>query len=110
MSSIPRILPPSPASDAFLLALTVMSIPRIQTEALAVFPGMGEDERVSYAISEWTSKPYKHFLVCGLNFEERTARHFTIETLLAPPFNLPSKRFAGALMIIFRSPSSLMNW
>ncbi|KKW23355.1 MAG: hypothetical protein UY74_C0068G0008 [Candidatus Kaiserbacteria bacterium GW2011_GWC2_52_8b] len=57
MGRIPRIIGHIPqtvemnvASELFALAVDILSIPRIQTEALVVFPGMGEDERVIHAV------------------------------------------------------------
>jgi len=83
-----RLTAPTPESDAFWLATRILSVPRMPTQALAVFPGLGDDTRVSYAVNRWHGGTYEHFLVSGCGQGERTARRFTLETLQRNPFGL----------------------
>lgn len=88
MVAIARNVASSDMSKLFLASTYIMSTPRISTEAIVTFPGMGEDERVIRAANRWENENFVYLLVTGLSLHERTARKFTLETLREPPFNL----------------------
>jgi hypothetical protein len=80
---------PTDTTRAFAYATFILSIPRVATEALTVFPGLGENARVMHAIKRWmTEDGFEYFFVAGLLGTEKTAVKFTIDTLCSPPFNL----------------------
>jgi hypothetical protein len=88
-----RIGPHTAESLAFSYATFILSIPKIETEGLIVYPGMGEDERVRHAVARWNDGAFSRFLVCGLNLGERSARRFDIDLLQSPEFDLDASKF-----------------
>lgn len=76
-------------------AMMVYSIPRVTTQALAVFPGKGEVWRVQDAIRSWERKDQtaKYLLVANNNLKEKPPVLLGLQKLQAPPFGL--KRTAG---------------
>jgi len=89
MVGIARLVESDVSHELFKLATCVLSIPRIPTQALVVYPGLGESERVQYAISRWVKHDFDYLLVAGLNMDERTAMPLDLDSLCKPPFNLP---------------------
>ena len=93
MSAVSRVAAVTPESRAFMISAFIGGIPTVRTEAIAVHPGLGEDERVLYAVRRFNKGDSKYLLVSGLNMGERTAKAFDIKTLSSTPFNL--SRFVG---------------
>jgi len=92
MNEIPRLERASPESNAFAYAALVGGIPRVQTEAFAVLPGLGENARIFHALEKWKSGRFTHLLIAGLFPQERTAIDFDIATLRKKPFNIRKTR------------------
>ena len=84
----PRVVKEAPESTAFEIAALIAGITRVPTEAIAVHTGLGEDERVLYAIQRFNRRDFKCLLVSGLNPDEKTAKRFDLKTLRAAPFHL----------------------
>ncbi|MDD5031652.1 MAG: ElyC/SanA/YdcF family protein [Patescibacteria group bacterium] len=102
---IGRIIPGNEASDFFSLATFILTIPdvTVYVDALAVFPGMGEDERLTSAIINWQlsmMEPVKtfhrHLIIAGHNHDEKTTKILTLDALKRPPFDL--KRTDGVII------------
>ena len=95
-----RIVPGNEVSMFFSLATFIFTIPDVTTmvDALAVFPGMGEDERVEQAIINWQLpiNSSRYFIIASPNYNEETTRIITPDVLRNPPFNL--KRFEGVII------------
>lgn len=95
-----RIVPGDEASMFFSLATFILTIPNVTdwVDALVVFPGMGEDERVTSAILNWQlpTNQSRCFIIAGHNHGEKTTKILTPEVLRNPPFNL--KRFQGVII------------
>ena len=64
---VERLLARTESSELFACAAGILSIPREPTEALVVFPGMGEDERVIHAVRRWRDGDFKYLFVAGIN-------------------------------------------
>ena len=47
---IARVVESTPGDELFAMAIGVLSIPQVPTDALLVFPGMGEDWRIRHPI------------------------------------------------------------
>ncbi|HLB95736.1 MAG TPA: hypothetical protein VJK26_02430 [Patescibacteria group bacterium] len=94
-----RVIPADLASDLFATACSILSIPRISTDALVVFPGLvGEYWRVWDAIIHWeVGREARHFLIAGeyphTDYREKDLIGLEIENLKKPPFRL--KRTKG---------------
>ena len=84
MSEIPRVVTDTALDPAFLwqavgATIALYSVPSEawrNTDALVVFPGLGEYWRLKQAIRMWRVRIVgsgKHLLVTGLNTRERTA-------------------------------------
>ncbi len=93
MSAGSRTALHTPESRAFMIAALIGGIPALKIEAIAVHPGLGEDERVLYAVRRFNAGDFKQLLISGLNMGERTAKAFDIKTLGGEPFSL--SRYVG---------------
>lgn len=100
-----HLVPGDEVSKFFSLATFIFTIPdvTINVDALVVFPGMGEDERVTNAIANWQLSMmgsvetfHRHLIIAGHNYDEETTRILTPEILRQPPFNL--KRSEGVII------------
>jgi hypothetical protein len=83
-----RHIEPSAESEGFIYATRVLSVPRKATEALVVFPGMGENERVIHAVRKWSVDDLNYLFVAGIHRGEATFSELSAETLLKQPFAL----------------------
>lgn len=83
-----RIVDATSESYAFEIGALIGGIPRVSTDAIAVHTGLGEDERVQYAVQRFNRGDFKQLLISGLNPQEKTAKRFDLMTLQAAPFNL----------------------
>jgi len=75
---IARVVESTPGDELFAMAIGVLSIPQVPTDALLVFPGMGEDWRIRHAILEWRN-PYRtarFLMIAPVNSGEETYKSF----------------------------------
>ena len=97
---ISRIVPGDEVSELFSIATFVLTIPWLisRAEALVVFPGMGEDWRVTMAKRWWSQEntPARFLIIAGHNHNEKTTKILTPEVLRRPPFNL--EKLEGVLI------------
>ncbi len=84
----PRIIPPNEISDIATMILAIMSIPKqLSANAVAVFPGMGEEDRVEQGIRLWKlmilrdTSPAHFLLIAGINDKERTFKEIDLQNL-----------------------------
>ena len=91
---ISRIVPCHLYSDIISAAMMVYSIPRIMedVQAVVVFPGLGEDWRITHAIGWWHQAFSDFFLVAGINPRETTWKRLDINGLMRSPFFLKRTR------------------
>ena len=77
-------------SDVVSMALMVYSIPRVilKVEALAVFPGLGEYQRVKDATTWWQNGSGDYLFIAGINPNEKTWRSLDARQLAEEPFFL----------------------
>jgi hypothetical protein len=94
---VERLVDGGQLSDVVAMAMLLLGLPRPieQIDAIAVYPGLGEDWRLFDAIQAWeTSKSARHFLIAGQNDEEAAVKP-TLENVTRPPYNL--RKLEGVL-------------
>lgn len=87
-----RILLLSEGEKLIAATIAIYSIPRVinRSDALVIFPGLGETQRVSEAIHWWQEQEIatRFLLVAGHNTKERTSQVLDIDRLRQAPFFL----------------------
>jgi len=83
---VDRIIDTSQASATFTLAEWVLGIPRLHVEAIAVFPGLGEEVRILHAIQRWRENSGSRIFFAGVNPGERTFSELTLSRLRQEPY------------------------
>ena len=66
---IPRLIEFDEKSEIAALVMTILGIPLKRCEAIVIFPGQGEHQRVFYGIDLWKRKYGSKFLVAGTSRE-----------------------------------------
>jgi hypothetical protein len=86
-----RVVEMDAAAEAFTAASWILSLPyNVDTDAVAVMCGLGEQERVVDAIRCRNYIAADYLFVTGVNKNERTFDPLTIERLMKEPYNLGS--------------------
>jgi len=98
MNEIPRIVEEAQKNIVAKMATMILSIPRLETDAITVFPGRGENVRLEYAVKVWQYSQFpgelRFFLVAGTEWKtEAKTPQPTLELLQGNPYNL--RKMAG---------------
>lgn len=93
MTPIPRVVEENEENELLKMAMMILSLPRPETKAIVVFPGMGEIWRLEHAIQVF-SNPVDfgsdYLLIAGCDWKnEKTQPQPTIELVKKSPFILP---------------------
>ncbi len=90
MDSIPRIVEEKPANELFKAATAILSLPRVYTQAITIFPGMGEMWRLEHAVKIFkASANYQYLLAAGSEWKkEVTPSQPSTELLKSNPYRL----------------------
>jgi hypothetical protein len=91
---VKRLVEADEASVLMSMATLLYGLPRPidRVDAIAVFPGLGEDWRMIDTIQAWNeNENARHLFIAGVYEGEKTKTQHTIEYLSQAPFNLKRK-------------------
>lgn len=90
MQEIPRIVEATQQNDLAKITAMILSLPWPTTDAIAVFPGRGENSRLQHAVNVWeANRTTRFFLVAGTKWTaEKTTKQPTVELLSQEQFGL----------------------
>lgn len=90
MKEIPRIVEEMQQNILAKMTTMVLSLPRPLTDAITVFPGRGENERLQHAVKVWEAdRAMRFFLVAGTKWStEKTTAQPTMELLSQSQYGL----------------------
>lgn len=90
MQEIPRVVEETQRNILAKMTAMILSLPRVVTDAITVFPGRGENERLQHAVKVWETNPTgRFFLVAGTKWTtEKTTAQPTMELLSQEQYGL----------------------